>query len=122
MSRVFVVQQPSPSARGWLPDLGPAADHGAINFIFPAKTNLAGDTARWLAHAEHALVNFDPHQDFILDLGVGSVDPVGPVLVAIALAMDPDVEMIRFLRWERHRDSPSAGFYIPIPIKLEAQP
>lgn len=119
MPRVFIIQEP---AGNWSPDLSTAVDHGAIHYIFPAKTNLAADPDRWLKHAEHRLADFDPTADSILDLACGHVDPMGPVMIATILAMDPDVKVLRWLRWDRKRDAAGhrcGGFYVPVTLKLE---
>jgi hypothetical protein len=122
MAKVFIIQEPILSSTGFTPDLSTAAAQGTIHYIFPAQTNLAADPKHWLDFAANALAGFDPDADFILDLGMGHVDPIGPILVTLALALDQWVPSIRMLRWERNRNpdgSRSGGFYLPVTIPID---
>jgi hypothetical protein len=119
MSRVFITQQPKPNAVNWVPNLSPAAQFGAFNYIFGPDDKPWLHTDWALDHAAGILREFNQEEDYILWPNTG--DPAGVWAVMLVLAR-MNINKIRVLCWERKlKDgvrSKSEGFYSPITFQL----
>lgn len=118
---VYVVQQPSPNRRGWMPDLSSAVEHGKIEYVFSGGEKIYALPGPSLFKARRILKDFDPDTDHLL--WPGSIDPMALIICMIAV-MEKNPAKISVLYWDRARDkdgnrSVTDGFYIPIPVELK---
>ena len=113
---VYIPQQPMPNKRtGWTPDLSSAAEYGKIEYVFAGGERVYALPGPSLFKAKKILRDFNPEEDYILWPGVG--DPAALYATLLAL-MSHDPASIRFLYWDRKRDSNgqrdrNSGFYVP---------
>jgi hypothetical protein len=118
--RVFVIQQPVPTTRGWVPNLEPATDFGAIHFIFQGdeRPTTAPDVS--FIRAWERLKDFDQNVDCILWPNSG--DPAAVFATLLLLGRRLDIRKVTFLMWQRGFENgiryKNDGFYTPITFKL----
>ena len=119
MSRVFITQQPRPNKVNWVPNLTPALGYGTIHFVFGPEDKPYAAPQWAMDHAQVALRDFDPDEDYILYPNSG--DPAAMWVIIMALSR-MRINHIRFLYWERKFEngerSKADGFYTPIDIPL----
>lgn len=115
-----MTQQPKPNGKGWVPNLTPAADFGAIHYVFSANEKPWLDTEGAMQKAERVLRDFRSDRDYILWPWTG--DPAALQAVMIVLSRR-SLKCIRSLYWERkmvggERRS-SDGYYTPVTFNLK---
>lgn len=118
---VFVIQEASQNANGWKPNLEPAFKYGPIKFLLPPNLDLSQNTGKVISYLEGMFQGFNPENDFIVDLVLGHVDPLGQQLIAIVLSRMGDElgwQYYQTLRWHRSKEKNGSGFYLPVKIML----
>ena len=119
MARVFVTQQPRRNSQGWQPNLSPAAQFGAIHYVFEAGEQPFSNTGWAMVHAAKVLRDFNPEEDYVLWPNTG--DPAAAWAVMIVLALR-GLSKIKTLYWERklvgNRRDTRSGFYSPVVYHL----
>jgi hypothetical protein len=112
--RVFVTQKPKPNSKGWTPNLSPAAEYGAIHYVFQSSDAAFGNPDAAISAAKRKLESFDAEKDYVL---WPNSDPAAFMAVILALAKK-GVHKIQMLYWERKLEdgkrSSSEGFYSTI--------
>lgn len=118
---VYVVQQPVPNQHGWVPDLTPATEFGAIKYIFDGGENVYALPGPMMKKAQSILRDFDPENDYILWTNMG--DPAALWTTCFSLVL-LGFSKVRILYWNRKRVSGKRdyknGFYVPITYDLKA--
>jgi hypothetical protein len=120
---VYVVQQPKPNGKGWMPNLEPASQFGALKFIFAADDRPNLNPTQAVQICANVMKRFRPDVDFLLWPNAG--DPAGMWAAIIALCtLCADISHINFLYWERKLDAatgervPNGGWYQCIKFSL----
>ena len=115
---VYVTQQPTPNRKGWQPDLSPAAQYGAIKYVFDADTPVSSNPNIAQELAVERLLDFNPDTDYICYPNSG--DPTSYAMVSGTLAW-LGYEQFTVLAWNRDRDAQGnprrdRGYYTPVTI------
>ncbi len=117
--KVFVAQFPRPKADGRTPNLQPATQYGAIEFVFDASDRPHADMPSAIKKAQAVLSDFNPAKDYVLDIGAGC-DPFAYKAV-IRVLLDWWDDKIMHLCWSRgvkengELDKEN-GYYFPVPV------
>lgn len=113
MSKVFVIQHPIPNHAGWTPDLGPAAQYGALHYIFDVDDKVYVDPNSAKTKLISRLKDFNPEEDFLCWHNAG--DPAA-VWLTIQVLASGGVKKIKYLYWQKPRkhSGQSGGHYLPI--------
>ena len=119
MATVYIIQQPKPNAKGWMPDFTDASKYGKFRFIFAPGERPWTDPEAAMETASVTLANFNADEDYILWPCTG--DPAALFAVLLILGRFP-INQVTFLYWERkiingHRNK-SEGFYTPVKFNL----
>lgn len=113
-SRVYIIQRPRPKQDGWTPDLTPAAQYGAIDFIFEAGDRPGLDVRHAAKIAAERLEYFDPDQDYLLWPNFADF---AALHIVTMLLVASGCKMLKFLQFEKRRDG-NGSCYIPLEIDL----
>lgn len=114
MSKVYVIQQPIPNGAGWVPDLGPASQYGAIEFIFDSTDRVYADPSSAKKKLIAKLSKFNAEEDYLLWPNAG--DPASAWLT-IAMLSTGGFKKLRYLYWQKPRKgNEGGGHYLPIEI------
>lgn len=117
---VYVVQQPVPNRKNWVPDLTPANEFGAIEYVFKSDDNVYALPGPMMKKAQKIFKDFDPNNDYLLWPNTG--DPAALWTCCFALAI-LGFDKISILYWNRKRISGQRdyqqGFYVPITYDLK---
>jgi hypothetical protein len=99
-------------------DLSSAARYGRLHPILSMNERASMTPGPCLFKLSKELRDFDPANDFVCYAGG---DPMSLALAFMVLK-DLGLREVRFLRWERERDTKgkrtAGGFYVPVKIKL----
>jgi hypothetical protein len=121
---VYVVQQPKPNGKGWMPNLEPASQFGALKFIFAADDRPNLNPTQAVQICANVMKRFRPDVDFLLWPSTGDPAALYSTLIAIMTKLDQSLPFINFLYWERNLDpgtgdrKQDSGFYVPLKFNL----
>ena len=118
---VFVTQKPIPNNVGWKPDLSPAAEYGAIKFVFNSHERVFAHPQKYTKVARKQLADFNQDEDYICWPNSG--DPSTLYIIHMVLWKYHDIDQINYLYWNRKRDDEGniikgKGFYHPLTIEV----
>lgn len=116
MPKVFILQESLPERDRPPKDLSSLERYGEPIFILHRFDRGTDNPSRSLSKFRVAFREFNPEEDFVLNLGS---DPVSSVLAGIALS-ELEIDEVTFLRWERSYDPcfPKSGYYVPVKVLL----
>lgn len=118
---VFVTKQPMPDSKGWVPDLSPALNYGAMKFVFSGKDHVYALPAPSLHKARRLLLKeFDYRKDYLLH--PNTQDQLA-LICCISAVLELRPEYINILYFDRVRQEDGSrnrrqGTYYPIKLEL----
>lgn len=122
MSKVYITQEPKPNGAGWAPSMAPAAEYGALHFVFGKNDQPFMNIEESIERAKDELRNFNPDEDFICWPNSGDPAALWTIIMVLVDAGYPD---LTFLYWNRHKDESGAvlkgkGYYQPLRINVSS--
>lgn len=115
MAKVYIIQRPIPNNAGWTPDLQPASQYGAIEFIFDSEDRVYADPVAAKRKLLSKLRDFNSEEDYLCWCNAG--DPASLWLTIQVLSSNGH-KKLQYLYWRKARKGSehTGGHYIPITL------
>lgn len=121
MSKVYISQEPKQNTQGWAPSMAPAAQYGALDYVFEKNEQPFMDTEGAVLKARKKLELFNQDTDFVCWPNSG--DPAA-LWITIMVLCELGVTSITYLYWNRERSDDGTvakgkGYYHPVKVEIE---
>lgn len=101
-------------------DVSSALGYGTLDFLLPRRGAAASVRPDIALEHMRTKINEMRDGDYILD--VPGTDPIGTLLLGIALGESGAVDRVRWLRWDRRTDEQGnrtkSGYYTPVDVLI----